>query len=301
MIVRSRVFLAALTGGLALAAALAPAGSPARLASAQPMAFSDVDGNVYLGTATAATASPIFQSDGTTIMTAESVSPDGSQVLTLSNGDQAQLALVPAGGGASVGVAGTVGAQDGSISPDGSKVVFSISPGGSDTLAAGIYSVPIGGGTPKLLVQTPDGATDSLPQLSPDGSQIAFARDLIDSGGNEVVALELQPVAGGSPRQLATDVASTVSNGGRFSFSPDGRTIVYAGSFDNPGLFTVSIGSGTVSQLSSEFDGWPFFTPDGTGIVFARDASSPGADDNADTPVAPPANPMRATSTSCGR
>ena len=40
-------------------------------------------------------------------------------MLALSNGDATQLALVPAGGGAVADVAGTDGAQDGSISPDG--------------------------------------------------------------------------------------------------------------------------------------------------------------------------------------
>ena len=251
------------------------------------MAYSDLDGNVYLGTAANGNPATIYQSDGSTTLASLAITPDGSNVLALSTGEQTQLALVPAGGGAVVDVAGTQDATDGSISPDGKQVIFSIAPGGSDSLAAGIYSVPIAGGTPKALVTSPDGATDSLPQLSPDGTQVAFARDSVDSGGNETVALDLAPVAGGAARQLATGVASALFNGGRFSFSPDGKTIAFAGSFDNPGLFTVATSGGSVSQLSSEFDYWPFFTSDGSTIVFSRDAASPGADDNADTPVDP--------------
>ncbi len=148
--------------------------------------------------------------------------------------------LVPAAGGTPVPIAGTVGAQDGSISPDGKLAVFSIAPGGSDTLDAGIYTVPVGGGTPTSIVATPDNATDSLPVLSPDQTQVAFVRDGVDGNGDEVVALEVQPVAGGTVRQLATDVTSSLYNGGRLSFSPDGKTIAYAGAFDNPGIFTAS-------------------------------------------------------------
>ena len=275
-------------GGLALVAATAGGTSAARLGSSQQIAYSDVDGNVYFGTAANGPATTIYQSDGSTTLASLAITPDGANVLALSNGtDVTQLALVPAGGGTVAGVAGTDGAQDGSISPDGKSVIFSLAPNGSDTLAAGIYSVPIAGGTPTALVTSPAGATDSLPQLSPDGTQVAFVRDTVDSSGNEVVALELQPVAGGALRQLATGVAAALFNGGRLSFSPDGKKIAYAGSFDNPGLFTVSVADGSVSQLSQEYDYWPVFTSDGSTIVFSRDAASPGADDNADTPVDP--------------
>jgi len=290
--VRLRSSTAALAGGLALAAVLAPAASPARLASTLPIAYSDYGGDLFLGTADGAPPTTIFQNDGSTSLQALAITPDGSKVLALSTGDTVQLVLVPATGGSVAPISGTTDAQDGSVSPDGKSAIFSIGPDAPDTtLAAGIYSVPLGGGTPKLLVQTPDGATDTLPQLSPDGTQIAFARDETDSSGTEQISLELQPVAGGSPQQLASDVASTVSNGGRFSFSPDGRTIVFSGAFDDPGLYTVSVGGGSVSQLSSEYDYWPVFTSDGGSIVFSRDASSPGADDNQDTPVAPPSDP----------
>ena len=288
MTVRSFVLLACAAGAVTAAAVLAPSALPARLdSSTQPIAYSDLNGDLFVNTVSAGGESPVFQNDGSASMGALSISPDGKQVLALSSGDDVQLVLVPAAGGTPVPIAGTVGAQDGSISPDGKLAVFSIAPGGSDTLDAGIYTVPVGGGTPKSIVATPDNATDSLPVLSPDQTQVAFVRDGVDSNGDEVVALEVQPVAGGTVRQLATDVSSNLYNGGRLSFSPDGKTIAYSGAFDNPGIFTASVASGTVAQLTSDTDYWPNFLPDGSAIAFSRDASSTNADDNQDDPVAP--------------
>jgi WD40-like Beta Propeller Repeat len=285
--VRSFVLLACAAGAVTAAAVLAPSALPARLDSSTPIAYSDLNGDLFVNTVSAGGESPVFQNDGSASMGALSISPDGKQVLALSSGDDVQLVLVPAAGGTPVPIAGTVGAQDGSISPDGKSAVFSIAPGGSDTLDAGIYTVPVGGGTPKSIVATPDNATDSLPVLSPDQTQVAFVRDGVDSNGDEVVAVEMQPVAGGTVRQLATDVSASLYNGGRLSFSADGKTIAYAGAFDNPGIFTVSVASGTVAQLTSDTDYWPNFLPDGSAIAFSRDASSSNADDNQDDPVAP--------------
>ena len=225
MSVRSSVLLDLAAGVLAAAAVLAPSALPARLDASQPIAYSDVDGDAFVNTAAAAGETPIYANDGSASLGTLSVSPDGKQVLVLSSGDTQQLALVPAAGGTPAAISGTDGAQDGAISPDGKQVVFSVGQGGSDTLDPGIYTVPIGGGTPKQIVSTPDGASDSLPPLSPDQTQVAFVRDDTDANGNETLGLELQPVAGGQARELATDVGANLFNGGRLSFSPDGRTI----------------------------------------------------------------------------
>lgn len=274
-------FLAALT--------LAPAAAPARLASPQEIAYSDVDGNLYVDSIQGNAATTIYQSDGTTTMTALSLSPDGSNVLALATADQNQLVLVPTAGGAPVPVSGTDGADSGSFSPDGKQIVFSIDPDASATLAAGIYSVSASGGTPSVLVTSPDGAIDSLPQLSPSGSQLAFARDATDSNGNETVALELAPVAGGTATQIGVDLIPRVDGGGRISFSPDGGTILYAGDA-NPGIFNVTIANGDTSQLTTDSDYWPSFSADGSTVFFSRDAFSADADDNAETPVSPSDN-----------
>ena len=133
MTVRSSVLLALAAGVLAAAAVLAPSALPARLASSQAIAYSNVNGDAFLNTAAAAGESQIWSNDGSASLATLSISPDGRQVLALSSGDTQQLALVPAAGGTPAPISGTDGAQDGSISPDGKQVVFSVAQGGSDT------------------------------------------------------------------------------------------------------------------------------------------------------------------------
>jgi len=265
---------------------LAPAAAPAVRGSSQQIAFNDVDGNLSVGTAAGNDGQVIFQSDGTTTMTALSISPDGSNVLALASADQYQLDLVPVTGGTPVPIDGTVGADSGSFSPDGTSVVFSIGVNTSDTLAPGIYSVPVAGGTPTQLVASPDGATDSLPQLSPNGQQLAFVRDAVDENGNETVTLELMPVAGGDPTELADNLAPTLDQGERLSFSPDGTTIAYS-DYTDLGIWTIAVTGGPAVQLTSSADYWPVYSADGGTLIFSRDALSPDADDNAATPVDP--------------
>jgi len=283
--VRSYALLTALAGCLAVAATVAPAATPGVGASAQQIAYSDVNGDLFVGSLQGNDGTAIFQSDGTTAMTALSISPDGSTVLAVSSSDQDQLVLVPASGGAPAPIDGTVGADSGAFSPDGRSVVFSIGINTSPTLSAGIYSVPVAGGTPTQLVNTPDSATDSLPQLSPNGALLAFVRDGVDGSGNETVGLEIVPVSGGSPTELTDGLAPTVDGGEHLSFSPDGRTIAYSGDYTDPGIFTIAAAGGVSSQLTSDSDYWPSFTADGASVVFSRDSFSAGADDNAASPV----------------
>ena len=251
------------------------------------VAYSDADGNLYVADGQGANAKTLFQNDGTRSMQALDVSPDGKQLLALSLGDQSQLVLVPLGGGTPAAVAGTDGADFGSMSPDGKQIVFSLNEYSSATLGAGIYTVAVGGGTPKRLLATPTSGFDSLPAYSPDGTKIAFTRDTYDAQGNETVTLELVGAAGGSPTALATGLVADLSGGGRLSFSPDGAKIAYAGDYENPGVFTVGVGGGEPARLTSDFDYWPSFSLDGATVFFSRDATSQNADDNAARPAAP--------------
>jgi Tol biopolymer transport system component len=283
-----RALLTALAGAAVLAAVtFAPAAAPALLGSPQQIAYSDMDGNLSIGTAAGNDGTVIFQTDDTTMMSALSISPDRSSVLALASADQDQLDVVPAAGGTPVPLDGTAGADSGSFSPDGRSVVFSIGQNTSPTLSPGIYSVSVSGGTPKQLVSSPDSATDSLPQLSPNGQQVAFVRDSVGGSGNETVTLELAPAAGGAATELADTLAPTIAGGERLSFSPDGKTIAYAGDYTNQGIFTVAVAGGASAQLTSDNDYWPVFSSDGSTLIFSRDAYSPNADANAVTPVDP--------------
>jgi len=285
VIVRTRAFLTALAGAAALAAVTA-----ATAVGAVPLqiAFNSSDESTFsLGTTAGNDGQVIFQTDGSSSISALSIAPDGSDVLALTDTDQFQLALVPAAGGDPVPIDGTIGADSGSFSPDGKTILFSIGQNTSDTLSPGIYSVGVSGGTPKQLVASPDGATDSGPQLSPNGAQLAFVRDAVAADGTETVTLEVAPAAGGDATELADTLAPTVDGGQHLSFSPDGKTIAYAGDYSNQGIFTVAVSGGASAQLTSDSDYWPIFSPDGSTVFFSRNAFSANADDQAASPVDP--------------
>jgi len=285
VIMRVRALLTALAGAAALAAVTA-----ATAVGAVPLqiAFNSSDeSTLSLGTTAGNDGQVIFQTDGSTSISALSIAPDGSNVLVLDNADQDQLALVPVGGGDPVLIDGTIGADSGSFSPDGKSILFSIGQNTSDTLSPGLYSVSVSGGTPKQLLASPDGATDSGPQLSPNGTQLAFVRDAIAGDGTETVTLEVAPAAGGAATELADTLAPTVDGGQHLSFSPDGKTIAYAGDYSDQGIFTVAVSGGASAQLTSDSDYWPIFSPDGSTVFFSRNAFSANADDQAASPVDP--------------
>ncbi len=276
--------LAALLAGTVFLAA------PAVAAAGLQLAYSDVNGNLYLGTVAGDDGTAIFQTDGATQMSALSISPDATSVLALASSDTDQLDLVPVSGAAPSPINGTEGADSGSFSPDGTSVIFSIGRDTSPTLSPGIYSVSLAGGTPKQLVSTPVNSTDSLPQLSPNGATVAFVRDTISSASVETVGLDVAPVSGGSAAQLAVGLSPAINGGERLDFSPDGKTLVYAGDYTDPGIYTIAVAGGVSSQLTSDSDYWPSFSADGSTVFFARDAFSPNADDNAVAPVDPAAD-----------
>jgi dipeptidyl aminopeptidase/acylaminoacyl peptidase len=266
------VFAALLATG---AFALVPTASTATTVT--DIAYTDSSGSLYLTTTAATSAKALYTSDATTTLQALGIAPTGNSVLVLATSDTSQLALVPIAGGNPAAIKGTTDATSGALSPDGKTVVFAT--------GDGIYTVPAAGGTAKQLLATPTGATDSLPVYSPNGKQVAFARDAFDADGNETTTLELFTIAEATTKDVTTGVLADLASGGRISFSPDAKTLLFAGSFDSPGLFTVPVAGGNSNQLTTDTDLWPSFSTDGTKIFFSRDAYSAGADDQQDTPV----------------
>jgi dipeptidyl aminopeptidase/acylaminoacyl peptidase len=242
----------------------------AALAAVAALAFTNASGELYVG-------DQLLAGDDNVSYQALELTPSGGSVLALESGEETRLVLVPVAGGDPKPIPGSTDADSGSISPDGKTIVF--------TTLEGVFTVPAAGGNPVELVTTPDGATDSLAEFSPDGTKIAFARDVVDDDANETVTLELVPVSGGTPVARAHGLLGSLPQGGRISFSPDGTSIAYAGSDDSPGIFVVGAGSGEPTQLTHDLDAWPVFTDNGATISFARDATSENADGESADPV----------------
>jgi Tol biopolymer transport system component/predicted Ser/Thr protein kinase len=110
-------------------------------------------------------------------------------------------------------------ADDGqpTLSPDGSRVVFR-----SEREGGGLYVVPTLGGQERKIA---DGGR--LPRFSPDGSQIAFLRDV---GWRGLLPMFLVPAEGGTPRPFQPDfgVPDIPGSSGPI-WSPDGRHILFRG------------------------------------------------------------------------
>jgi hypothetical protein len=193
------------------------------------------------------------------------VGPSGSGKTTLLtgatdpswSGDGTQLAYVDATNGVSVADAdgngrAALGAGSASteptFSPDAQRVAY--------VRAGDLWSI-LSSTLGQEQHLTTGSATDADPAYSPDGSELAFARD--SGSGYDIWTLDL----GSSTLQHVT----TASGNERHpTWSPDGSTIVYSAS-SNGHLFSVSAAGGTPTDLNvSGTD--PTYAPDGTKIAY---------------------------------
>jgi len=200
------------------------------------------------------------------------INPDGTGATTLSSlpagssdpswsDDGTQLAFVDPANGISVANAdgsgaGQLGAGSTSTEPtfsaDGLRVAY-VKQGDLWSILAS------GNGQEQHLTAT--AASDVDPQYSPDGSEIAFARN-DGATGYDIWVLD---VSSGT----ATQVTATAGDERNPTWSPSGATIVYSSS-TNGHLFSVSsfaVSSTTPTDLGVS-GMQPAFSPDGTKIAF---------------------------------
>jgi TolB protein len=184
--------------------------------------------------------------------------PDGESLLFNGNG---HIFRVSVDGGKPVTVdtdfANRVN-NDHGISPDGT--MLAISDQSQDQRRSIVYTVPIGGGTPKRITQSP--SASYFHGWSPDGKTLAFVGDR--NGNLDVYTI---PASGGEETRLTT--AEGLDDGPEYS--PDGEYIYFnserTGSMQ---IWRMKPDGGGQEQITSDgFNNWfPHVSPNGRQIVF---------------------------------
>ena len=126
--------------------------------------------------------------------------------------------------------------------------------------AGDLWSVEKSGGDAKRLTTHP--GEESFPVFSPDGSQLAFSRQI---GGNW--DLYVMPAAGGEARQITFSPRNDYAN----CWTPEGTSILFMSNLTGvPRLYTIRIGGvlrNEVPLLPEAISG--SFSPDGKRIAYA--------------------------------
>jgi imidazolonepropionase-like amidohydrolase/Tol biopolymer transport system component len=154
------------------------------------------------------------------------------------------------------------------VSPDGRTIAFD--------LLGDIYTMPIGGGTPRRIAEGL--AYEHQPRFSPDGRRIAFTSDR--GGGDNIWIMN---VDGSDKRQLTKEDFRLLNQP---SWSPDGRFIAAKKHFTTGRslgtgevwLYHVSGGGGVplVKKPNERFQkelGEPIYAPDGKAIYYTRNVT----------------------------
>jgi TolB protein len=148
------------------------------------------------------------------------------------------------------------------FSPDGNKVVMSLSQNGNSD----IYSMSLGGGNPQKLTNSP--GIDTAPSFAPDGSQIAFESD---RGGTQ--QLYVMSASGGNQHRISFGE-------GRYAspvWSPRGDLIAFIKMLKGQFYLGVMKPDGTGERMISSayhIEG-PAWAPNGRVIAYFKE--SPGA------------------------
>ena len=165
---------------------------------------------------------------------------------------------------------------DPAYSPDGATIVFSHSAVREDDegFATRLWVMGSDGGDHRALLAPEDAGSDWEPIFSPDGSQIAFTRE-IDRSGVVVSAIHVANADGTDVRAI-TEFDDYVEHP---RWSPDGSTIVY--NLETPaelrhdprnGIWTVLSSGGAPEQLLPSDERFhvykPDYSPDGSQVLF---------------------------------
>ena len=203
-------------------------------------------------------------------------SRDGSRLLgrKVVSGPIATLYVVSSSG-TKVPVTPYGDATWGSISPDGTRVVYA-NPGDR-----GLYTTDALGGEPTLILRfDPEPFTIEWPPAwSPDGSRIAVL-DKVGSRGDVYGLIVVNPDGSGRVVKIDDPGAGNRTDPiygppGGLVWSPDGSRLAFFDSTDPHGsarIYVVDTQTWTVQQVTNAGDSrWPSWSPDGSRIAFVRD------------------------------
>jgi Tol biopolymer transport system component len=170
---------------------------------------------------------------------------------------------VPVSGGVPVLVpVGGDNAHQPSISRRGNRLAFKRAHFDTDTWEIGISGAPPEGHSPRRVLSS--SRSDDCPQISPDGSKIAFASDR--SGTNEIWMCDRD---GANALQLTRFGA----NSGTPRWSPDSRRIAFDSTERQNDIFVLEVAGGLPRRLTLEasLETVPSWSGDGRWIYFASD------------------------------
>ena len=156
------------------------------------------------------------------------------------------------------------------FSPD-ANYIYCVRRDEAEHTFASLYSAPVLGGTPRLLIKD----VDSRVTFSPDGQRFAFLREDHDSPTYELIVAH----SDGSPdRTLFKDVVLAGSEGNYSpAWSPDGKTIVITVSEMAEGvtaaILAVDVATGKqqiMPQATNQIYRNPVWMPDGSGLLVSE-------------------------------
>ncbi|HST22680.1 MAG TPA: S41 family peptidase [Blastocatellia bacterium] len=128
------------------------------------------------------------------------------------------------------------------------------------TYAGDLWSVERGGGEARRITTHP--GEESYPAFSPDGSQLAFSRQI---GGNWDIYV--MPATGGEARQITYQPRNDYA----YDWTPDGKTILFmSGLTGGPRLYTIALDGVLQNELPLRPEALNgSFSPDGKRVVYS--------------------------------
>jgi TolB protein len=131
-----------------------------------------------------------------------------------------------------------------------------------------IRRLDVNGTEPTTIATDPQNRCNNDHGISPDGQWLAISDS---SGSNQKSSIYIVPIGGGTPRQV-TQYSPSYWHG----WSPDGKTLAYAGQRDGEfDIYTIPLTGGQETRLTTAkgLDDGPEYSPDGEYIYFNSERS----------------------------